>query len=96
MHISKMLRATIVGGALAIGGAAIGIAGAAAAPTSSTPTPSTTPSTAPAPAQKPSTPPKGHCPNMGSGSSGGAYSGPPPSSGSTAGYAGPGAGATYQ
>jgi hypothetical protein len=83
MHISKMLNVGIVCGTLAVGGAAAGIAGASAAPTSSTPTtsaPAPTQST-PAPSQTPSTPTKGHCPNMGSGSTGGAYSGPEPNSG---------------
>jgi len=92
MHISKMLRATMIAGALATGGAAIGIAGAAAAPTTSTPTTPTTPTTP----QKQATPMKHPCPNMGSGSSGGSYTGPEPGSSSAAGYEGPGAGATYQ
>jgi hypothetical protein len=86
MHISKMLKVAIVSGTLAVGGAAAGIAGAAAAPTSTTPATPSTPAptkSAPAPSQTPGTPTKGHCPNMGSGSgsTGGAYSGPEPNSG---------------
>jgi hypothetical protein len=92
MHMSKTLRAAMIGGALATGGAVIGIAGAAAAPASSTPTTSTTP----APAQKPATPSKQPCPNMGSGAKEGSYTGPPPGSGSAAGYAGPGPVPSYQ
>jgi hypothetical protein len=87
MPSSKLLKAAIVSGTLAVGGAAAGIAGASAATTSSTPTtPSTTAPTrtTPAPSQTPATPTKGHCPNMGSGSgsTGGAYTGPEPNSGS--------------
>lgn len=76
MHPSKLLRATLVAGALAGVGVAAGIAGAAAAPTSTTqstttpaqstttPTQSTTPqSTTPKPTTPKSTTPKSNAPS---------------------------------
>jgi hypothetical protein len=103
MHISNKLKATIVAGALAVGGAAVGIATAAAAPsatsTNSTPSTAATPSTPATPSTKSTAPStKTPCPNMGSGSSTkeGAYTGPGPSGNAPATYGGPGAAATYQ
>src|ERR1700722_6947605 len=103
MHISNRLKATVVAGALAVGGAVVGIATAAAAPsaTSTTPTPTTsaTPSTPATPSTKSTTPStKTPCPNMGSGSSTkeGSYTGPGPGGNAPATYGGPGPAATYQ
>jgi hypothetical protein len=102
MHISNTLKAAIVAGALAVGGAVVGIAAAAAAPssTSTNPMPTTsTPSTPATPSTKSTTPStKTPCPNMGSGSSTkeGAYTGPGPSGNAPATYGGAGPAATYQ
>src|ERR1700722_9992834 len=108
MHISNRLKATVVAGALAVGGAVVGIATAAAAasatsnsPTSPplTPTASATPSTPATPSTKSTTPStKTPCPNMGSGSSTkeGSYTGPGPGGNAPATYGGPGPAATYQ
>lgn len=103
MHISNTLKATIVAGTLAVGGAVVGIATAAAAPsstsTSPTPTTSATPTTPATPSTKSTTPStKTPCPNMGSGSGakGGSYAGPPPGSAAPAGYAGAGPEVSYQ
>src|ERR1700722_1672098 len=103
MHISNRLKATVVAGALAVGGAVVGIATAAAAPsatsTSPTPTTSATPSTPATPSTKSTTPStKMPCPNMGSGSSTkeGSYTGPGAGGNAPATYGGPGLAATYQ
>ncbi len=107
MNVSNMLKATMVAGALATGGAAAGIAGASAATGSST---STTPSTTPTPTTpgtpgkaSPAPPAQGKapskegssknpCPHMGGASS----AGPSQGSNSGAGYGAPGAVPTYQ
>jgi hypothetical protein len=96
MHMSRRLRAVIVMGALAAGGAIVGIAGAAAAPTTSTATTPASPATTPASPQGAPTPnaQKPPCPNMGQ-KSGGSYSpGPGPGSSAPAGYSGYGPGVT--
>jgi hypothetical protein len=77
------LRAVLVAGALATGGALAGIAGAAAAPSGSSTTTGTTQSAPPSTTTTPPTttpaPPAGsmpghHCPHMGKGSSSGSSS----------------------
>ena len=106
MHISNRLKATVVAGALALGGAVVGIATAAAAPgststssppsTSATPSTPATPSTKSTESTKPST--KTPCPHMGSGSSTkeGAYTSPGPGGNAPATYGGAAPAATYQ
>src|SRR5258705_28512 len=95
MHISKMLGATMVAGAIATGGAAAGIAGASASPGgagdsdaasgSGSEAPgastSTTPATQKAAAPKPRSHGKHNCPNMGSSSGAGSQAGPRTGSG---------------
>ena len=88
MHMSRMLRATMVTGALPPGGSAVRIAGASEESTSST---TTTPTTSAAPTSSTSKQP---CPDIGLRANGRCSSGSESDSSSGAGYVGAATGAS--